>query len=223
MQKKTDAPSKTAKRTLLAAIDEFKRTDVIGLSEADRELLARFHREDYAELVSIVGQFLEQHRKYPDDVRRFIIDILTAWHFALEAPATRAAWVPALEDIERTKWCAKQICGFLLSKRVEFHDGAPARQLIQLLWWLTEQLTRAERELSLLPARLPTTRKMQAATAPRVLFMDCMTHAMSAIFCVTDHSAVAALVDIVFETAEATTADQVRDRQRKGRTGHKAK
>ena len=129
---------------MLAAIEEFKRTDGAGLSDSDSLLLARFNQEDWDEYVNTVGQFFVQHRKDPDHGRRFISDILAARHYALEAPEMRAAWDPALEDVKRTKWCADQICGFLLSKRVEFHDGTSAQQLIQLLSWLRTQLTLAE-------------------------------------------------------------------------------
>jgi hypothetical protein len=83
MSPQKDASSKQDRQALLAAIDEFKRIDGAGLSDAECQLLERFYREENAELVSILGQFIERHRKHPDDGRRFISNIIEAWNYAI--------------------------------------------------------------------------------------------------------------------------------------------
>jgi DNA invertase Pin-like site-specific DNA recombinase len=196
------------RRAALAAIDEFERTDGGGLSDAERQLLARLRSRKYAGQVSIAWQLVQKHRKHADDDRRLIADILAAWHYALEAAAIRTAWAPALEEFKRMRWCADQIGGFLLGSRGRFDDQARANQLLQSLFWFLEILTSCEREVSTLPERLPYTRKIRSATAPQVIFMTCLSTAMTAIFGRPLDSAVATLTDVVFDTAGKTDAER---------------
>jgi hypothetical protein len=194
------------RREALAAIEQFERTRCHGgLSEPDRGLLKRLRSDHYRHQLAEAWRLIGKYRRDPEDVQLFIGGMLSAWHFALEAPAMLNAYNLTAEDFRQLRSCAEVLRAFFSGGRIQFsgfQTTGQVEQLLQSLSWAIEMIDRGSREISTLPPRLGLNRKLEGPSAEsrRMRFTSKMCQAMRAYFRRPLYPAVAALATIALET-----------------------
>jgi hypothetical protein len=189
----------------LAAIDAFEH--IRGKGAAG--VLRRLRSDDHVANVNDAWRQIKNCAGYNIEAGAKVVqNIIVQFRYAKLVTAAFPRFAPQVLLIKKARRDAETLARSLNRTGLRPNDIEPLLQPV--FHWLDQR----ERALSIPPARLGLSKKFTIPSAPRLVFMRCLSGDMMDLFGAPLDEAVAALTSVVFEP---TTAEQVRN----ARTGRR--